>query len=132
VFYPTGYRPGDIRLARRFRKRYPDMEINWRDALKRSNPRYPGDLFHHEFIIPVKWIFFYENKTERPVLENEKARETFLKSQNEFMSALGELNIPFKYFQWKTKPIRYRSKDGSLKPAVKATGRSTILCTLQY
>ncbi len=131
AFYRAGCRPGDIRLADQLRHRYPDADINWRDALKRTLPRYVGDNFHLTFNLPFKWTVIYPDAKSRPDIREKKYGQKWLNSQIEFRQYVDSLNIPADYFEWTIQKVRYKCDDGTFKPAIEAIGRCTILCVLK-
>ncbi len=131
AFYRSGYRPCDICLARRLRQRYPDADMNWREALKRTQPRYAGDIFHYTFDLPVKWIAIYPDKESCPDIRKKKDQQNWLNTQAELQLYINDVGIPIDYFEWRIRNIKYKCDDGTLKPAIKATGKCTILCVLK-
>jgi hypothetical protein len=131
AFYRTGYRPGDIRLTRQLRDRYPNVEMNWRDILKRTEPRWSGDSYHYTFNVPVKWIVMYPDEESFPDISSEKKRMEWIKTQDELLKTISKLDLPLDKFEWRFRKIRLRASDGSLKPAVRIKGYCTILCILQ-
>ena len=131
AFYKTGYRPGDIKLTRQMSERYPDENMDWRDALTRTEPRWLGDTYHHTFRVPVVWWVTYPNDEERPDLSTEVAKKEWLANQDELQDVIADYNIPEEYFNWTFRETTYESADGTSEPAIKAIGFSTILCVLQ-
>ena len=53
AFYPKTYRPSDEQLVVQLKKRYPNEEVDWEDALFRNQPRHQKDIYHHTFNIPI-------------------------------------------------------------------------------
>jgi hypothetical protein len=131
AFYKLGYRPGDIRLSRQLQERYPDANINWRDALSRTSPRYAGEAYHYTFNVPIIWTVTYADESERPDLNSKAAQEAWLSSQDELQEAIQNFGIPKDKFNWVFRNIDYTFEDGVTEPAIKAVGYSTILCVLK-
>ena len=131
AFYKTGYRPGDIKLSRQMNERYPDENMDWRDALTRTEPRWLGDTYHHTFRVPVVWWVTYPDEDERPELSTVAAQKEWLANQDELQDVIADYNISEEYFNWTFRETTYESADGTREPAIKAIGFSTILCVLQ-
>ncbi len=130
AYYKKGYRLGDIKLSRQLSQRYPDADIYWRDVLKRTKPRWPGDSFHYTFNVPVKWIVIYENKESIPDISSDEKKQQWLQEQDDLMSVIESTEIPMEKFSWNIKPIKYELDNGQLTPAIRAKGYTTILCIL--
>jgi len=131
AFYKTGYRPGDIKLSRQLKERYAHENVDWRDALTRTEPRWLGDTYHHTFRVPIVWWVTYPDEKERPDLSTPAAQEEWLAKQDELQDVIADYNIPEAYFNWTFRATTYESADGTKEPAIKAIGFSTILCVLQ-
>lgn len=130
AYYKRGYKPGDIRLARQLKKRYPEADVNWRDILSRSTPRFPGDSYYYTFHVPVKWIVTYPDEKNRPDISSEEAKTNWLLDQDLLLETIDAMNISFNKFSWRIKNIKYRLDDGTLIPAIRAKGYSTVLCII--
>lgn len=131
AFYKTGYRPGDIRLARQLKKRYPGDSINWRDALSRTAPEGNGEVYHITFNIPVKWIVVYPYRDSVPDISTAKQKKNWIQGQTKLTQAIAEIGIPPGMFHWRFRNIRLRAKNGAFIPAIRAKGYCTVLCVLK-
>ena len=131
AFYKTGYRPGDLKLSKELSRLNPTASEDWQDALSRKKPRFPGDLYHYTFNIPVSWTMTYENKTDRPSIDNQTDQENWLNEQTDLMEALKQYGIPMEKFRWQFKETMYEFEDGSIEPAIVANGKVSILCVLK-
>ncbi len=129
--FRTGYRPHDIRLTQQLEEKYPEAEVYFYDALKRTQPRFAGDSYHYFFNVPVNWVVAFPSKADRPVLETNKAKENFLHHQVELLERLGELNIPLEDFRWQYKYIEHTFGDGTTAPAILIKGKTSVLCILK-
>ncbi len=129
--FKTGYRPGDIRLANRLRKKYPEKSIDWREVLSRKEPRWTGDSYTHSFDIPVVWYVTYPEQAQRPPVATAAEKQSWLANQPELLAAIRETGISFEDFSWTIYPMQYSFDDGSTEPAIKAIGFCTILCVLE-
>ena len=131
VSYPAGKRLGDIRLSRKFQERYPDLEKDWRDALSREAPRFPGDLYYYTFDIPVVWYVTYPDKSSRPTVSGEEQQLFWVAEQEALRDEIERLGFVPKDFTWTIRPTTYTFDDGVTEPAIKAIGLCTILCALE-
>ena len=131
AFFKTGYRPGDIRLSRQLKQRYPETALNWRDALSRTQPRWPGDTYHYSFKVPIVWIVTYASQAERPEINTKAGREKWLDDQEELQESMRKMDIPKDKFNWTFRKINYEFADGTVEPAIKAIGFCTILTILK-
>lgn len=131
AFYKTGYRPGDIRLARQLQKHHPNANIDWRTALSSTIPKKEGDAYHYTFDVPVVWWVTYPNQSDLPNLESKEAQQKWLDKQPELKKTLEAFNIPLENFQWTFRKTTYLHEDGQEEPAIKAIGLCTVLCVLK-
>lgn len=131
AYYKTGYRPGDIRLARQLRKRYPQDSINWRGALDRTAPGWIGEVYHITFNIPVKWIVVYPNRDSVPDISTAEKKKNWINGQKELIRAIAEIGIPPGMFNWRFRNIRLQAKNGTFVPAIRAKGYCTVICVLK-
>lgn len=130
AYYKKGYRQGDIRLSHQLSNRYSDADVNWRDMLTRTRPRWQGDSFHYTFNVPVKWIVLYENDDSLPDISTDEKKQHWLLQQKELMSVIESTDIPTNKFSWSIKRIKYKLENGQLAPAIRAKGLTTVLCVL--
>jgi len=131
AFYRTGYRPGDIRLSNQLRQRYPEVDMDWRDALTRTKPRWLGDSFHYTFRVPIKWIVTYPDPDSRPDLTKKGDQQAWINEQTELQQYLDDFGIPIDCFRWRFKNIDYTYDDGPKEAAIRAVGNCTVLCVLK-
>ena len=131
AYYKKGYRPGDIRLSRQLKQRYPKTRILWRDVLTRETPRWESDSYHYTFDVPVKWITLYPNCDAIPDISNVEKQQLWISEQPELMEAISKTEIPLDKFSWQFKKIRYPLEDGTLVPGIRVRGYCTVLCVLQ-
>jgi hypothetical protein len=130
AYYKKGYRPGDIRLSKQLRQKYPDAPINWRDVLLRKEPRWPGDSYSYTFHVPIKWIVIYPDAESPPDISSEENKQFWLIDQDKLISTIEKTQIPFNRFSWHIKNIKYQLEDGNLIPAIRAKGYTTVLCII--
>lgn len=131
AYYKTGYRPADLILRKQLLKNYPNVDIDWLDALSRKKSRFFGDVYNYYFNVPVKWTITFPSEAERPVFKSEDDKIVWLKNQSELISTIQETNIPFDKFRWILKYKNYTFKDGTIEPAIEINGKTTVLCVLQ-
>lgn len=125
-FFKTGYRPGHIRLSRQFKKRYPEVKINWRSALERTMPLSNTDAYHYTMNVPVEWKVEFNGHSEMPELNDDKEILEFVKSQPDLMGITEKLEVPVDKFRWKIK----KHIDVET-PYIKLYGKTSIVCVLQ-
>ncbi len=80
--------------------------------------------------MPIKWIVLYEDEESLPNISENEDQHQWLHEQGELLSVIESTEIPLSKFSWKIKPIKYKIKDGTLVPAIRAKGYATILCIL--
>lgn len=131
AFYRTGYRPGDIRLSNQLHQRYPNVDMDWRDALTRTKPRWLGDSFHYTFKVPIKWVVTYPDPDYRPDLTRENDQQIWINEQAELQEYLHNFGIPIDCFEWRFKNIDYTYDDGTKEAAIEAAGNCAVLCVLK-
>lgn len=131
AFFPHGFRPGDIRLARQLARRYPDETVNWRDALSRTAPRWPGDAFQRTFAIPLEWTATYPDTASRPDVRPRAAQQGWLRAQPALQEYLAACGMSTDDFIWTFAATDYPDAAGANLPAIRATGRCSIVSVLQ-
>ena len=131
AFHKTGYRPGDIKLGEQLEQLNRGNGVDWRDALSRKKPRFPGDTYHYNFNIPVNWVVTYPNEAERPKISTKQEETQWLDKQEELKNALNQYGIPMDQFRWKFEQVAYTFEDGTIEPAIVASGKTTIVCVLR-
>jgi hypothetical protein len=127
VVYPKGQRPGNAELAKRFAERYPADKMNWRSALGRSGPRWPGDAYYRMLSLPATWVTVYPESVALPRLGTAAARRAWLEAQAELGQRLQGLGLELDDFLWSVRDTSVVDS-GTVKPAILAVGRSTIAC----
>lgn len=131
AFYPTGYRPGDIRLARQLKRRYPKANVDWRKALKQTEQHLLGDPFHSTFRLPLKWTVTYRNVNSVPDLSQVENQKKWLGKQKEIQNYMKILGIPIDYFRWQYKKDFYLQDDETPRAVINVSGDCTVLCVLK-
>jgi hypothetical protein len=130
VVYPKGQRPGNMELARRFAERYPAERTDWRSALGRSGPRWPGDAYYRMLSLPATWVTVYQESVALPRLGTAAARRAWLDAQAELGKRLWGLGLELDDFVWSARDTVVVD-GGTVRPAILAVGRSTIACVEQ-
>lgn len=130
VVYPKGQRPGNVELAKRFAERYPADKTDWRSALGRSGPRWPGDAYYRMLSLPATWVTVYPESVALPRLSTAAARRVWLEAQTELGQRLAGLGLGLDDFLWSVRDTSVVDS-GVVKPAILAVGRSTIACVEQ-
>ncbi len=133
AFYPKDKNPDVTALRLQLQTRYPDVQIDWEDALTRKKPRYFGDVFHTTLFraLTLKWSVLYTDAISRPKVGTSHEQEYWLSGQSDLQDHLQEIGIPQNAFAWEIKSIKHDMADHSIVPAIKAFGRSTMLCIMQ-
>ena len=130
VVYPKGQRPGNAELAKRFAERYPAEKTDWRAALGRSGPRWPGDAYYRMLSLPATWVTVYPESVALPGVATVAARREWLDAQAELGQRLEGLGLGLDDFLWSVRDTSVVDS-GIVKPAILAVGRSTIACIEQ-
>ncbi len=130
-FFKTGYRPSDSELAQQLEVRYEEEEVEWLEALSRTEPRFAGDSYHYYFNVPVNWMVTYGSEIEMPKINTAQEQEAWLNNQTELKEALAATNIPMDKFRWTFKKTSHTFEDGTTEPGIYVSGKSSILCVLR-
>ena len=125
AFYKTAFRPAELHLKKQFEKRYPEVEIDWMNAMRLKEPRWDGDPFHTRFNVPVEWDLVFEKDDAAIDLLNKRDDLAFVKSQSALMDILEKFEIPVEKFRW---IITKKNVNGKVE--VRVRGKSTVLCVL--
>jgi len=131
IYYRKGYKPSDGVLGRRLSKKYPNSTINWIEALKNETAYLPGEVFHYEYTIPLKWVFTYTSKDSIPELKSNKAIVEWVSKHPTMSQDLHNLNIPANRFNWWIRNVYVKNDDGTRSPALWIKGYCTILNVLR-
>ncbi len=131
AYFKTGYRPSDNQLVRQLNAKSPEATVKFRDALTRTQPRFPGDSYHYYFNVPVNWTVTFPREADRPKLDTQAAKDTFLHDQTELLDIVNQLDIPLDKFRWQFEKTTYAFADGTTEPAIRIKGKSSVLCVLK-
>lgn len=126
VNYPAGYKPAEILLAKRLSRRAPGENVNWRDAMSRTAPRFSGDVYSRTFNTPVEWIVTYP-ADQLPDVGDPIGQEEWLRRQDELAARLEKMGLAPRDFTWHFSVIEGENGE----PAVRALGLMTTLCVLR-
>jgi hypothetical protein len=129
--YKMGYKPSNHILEKRLQAKYPENDVNWKEALLREQATKTGEVFHYTFEVPVKWVFRYDCKDSIPKLENENLRLQWASQNPRISQDLQKLNITPEKFNWWMRSIYVKNEDGSKTPALWVKGYCTMLCVLR-
>ena len=130
-YFKRGYRPGDYEITKALRTQYPDVDIDWDEALERQQRSGSAEAYHGEYHIPVSYTKIFSTKGARPNFESESEKINWAISQPAIMEQVAESGIPLDRFQWTVNKILYTKDDGTRVPAVKAIGMATVLYVLK-
>lgn len=122
VQYPTAYSPGPAALARELAATYPNVQLDWRQALATKTPTHPGAASYYRFNIPVEWTFDFADRAEMPTLQHRDEIMDWVVQQDDITRVLYTFNIPMEKFRWRTKV-----QGGKLTILAK----TTVVCILQ-
>jgi hypothetical protein len=131
VYYKMGYKPVERRLCQQFNDKYSDVEIDWKDALSRDQPRWAGDVYHYSFEVPVKWVIPYADKDSMPDISTKEFQLKWLKQQVEICRMLDKINIPIEKFNWWFRTVYVENENGIRTPAIWVKGYCTILVVIR-
>ena len=131
AYFKTGYRPANYKLKRQYENQYPNVNVDWMDALSKKEPSYKGDAYNYYFNVPVKWVVTYASKSDRPILKTDEQKNTWLLKQSDLMEMIKKSNIPMDKFRWQFKNIDYTFDDGVTEPAIVVNGKSSVMCVLE-
>jgi hypothetical protein len=131
ITYKKGYEPEKSVIVNLLKRKYPNNEIDFYDALSRKFPRYSGDTYHYSFEVPVKWVIPYPDSDSLPDLSTKERQEEWINRQKEITETLSQLEIPQDQFNWWFREVSVNNEDGTSSPAVWLKGYCTILCVIK-
>jgi len=131
TWYKRGQKPTDSALFVNLQKKYPNSKIDWRDALKRANPRWAGDVYHYAFDVPVISVIKLMNNDTAPDLSSDENKLAWINAQPEILKSLNNIQIPAENFEWSTQIVYTPTRKGIKSPAMLVKGFCTILCVLK-
>jgi len=131
ISYKMGYKPENQVVVNLLQQKYPDSEIDFKDAISREQPRFPGDIYYYTFEIPVKWVIKYEDSASYPDLSTKKLQKEWIKEQKEITDVLKKIDIPQNKFNWWFREVYVNNENGTKSPAVWLKGYCTILCVIK-
>ncbi len=100
-YYPTANSPGRVDLSKEFGRNYPNIEINWLNALSKRTEVYLGQVYSYKFNIPVEWEIDYNNIHEIPNFKSKDDLMDFIADNEAMAKELFALKIPIEKFRWK-------------------------------
>lgn len=128
-YYKRGYRPSRSEIVQAMKIQYPDEELDWNMALQKED--YQDQVFQQSYHIPISYTRVYNRKEDRPALNTEEDKRTWINDQAEIKEQLGETEIPFDKFNWQVNKIIHTLDNGERVPAIKAIGMATVLNVLK-
>jgi len=128
--FKRGYRPSDALITRELKKQYPDVAINWSEAVSESTDT-EGEVYQNSFHLPVSWTVTYPSKEARPAVTTRVEKLDWVRSQPELMSQIQELGVPIEKYTWTVSKRIITNDQGEKVPAIKGIGMATVLYVLQ-
>jgi hypothetical protein len=129
ISYKMKEPPPPLAIVNELRDKYSEAGVDWNGALQRRMPRWPGDIYHYTFEVPVKWII--SNGDPLPGVADESAQLAWIQRQSNIIAELVRLNLPKEKFSWSFTKVYVKNSDGEKSPAVLVKGYCTILTVLQ-
>ena len=130
-FFKRGYRPSVSEITHEYISNYPIVNINWEEALTNEEVDGHGATFNHSFHVPIVWKVLYDKKEDRPNVGTQDEKMAWLASQEGLQKKIRELGIPRERYHWSVNKILITANDGSVLPAIKAIGMTTVICVMQ-
>jgi hypothetical protein len=121
-YYPTANSPGRVDLSKEFARSYPEVEINWLNALSKRNEEYIGGVYSYKFNIPFEWEIQYAQGEQIPNFKTKDDLMDFIADHEEMGRELYGLKIPIEKFRWK------EYKKGN---TLVIEGKVTVVCILE-
>ncbi len=117
--------PGDAELVRRFERRYPDLDVDWRTALGRTRPRHTGDAYSHSYNVPVSWLVVYDDTAGRRA-----GRQPFERvlEQEDLVAHLGDLGLSPDEFRWVLTDTMLLDEHGVQRATLIIQGLGSVMC----
>jgi len=129
--FKRGYQPDLGSIAQELKSENPKEELDWKEALEREELLEGENSFNQSFHIPVVHTVIYPDKESRPNVSTDTEKQTWISEQDALLEKISAVGIDQDKFTWTINKIRYKNKDGSTEPAIKAIGMATILCVLE-
>ncbi len=74
VYYKFKNKPGNKELKQEFEKLYPNVTINWDNALSRTSPVAPRGVYYYTINVPVFYMKQYDTGDSLPDLSTEEKK----------------------------------------------------------
>lgn len=130
AFYPTAYKPADLHLVRQLKSRYPEVDINWLDALNTQTINNESDIFSYKYNVPIEWEIFYP-EYDVPLLPTREDQMEWIMNQDNLITLVEKTEIPLKDFRWIVKKGDKVYEEGYSVPFIKVFGKATVVCILR-
>ncbi len=121
-YYPTAQSPGPRQLAKSFKSKYSNVNVDWEKILKTRTEQLPGDMYTHKFNIPVEWEFEFEDKADIPEFNSKEAIIDWVQNIDELRTQIEAFHIPIEDYRWLS---------NSSENTLQIKGKTTVLCIMQ-
>ncbi|MGK0278846.1 MAG: hypothetical protein ACI9RU_001612 [Litorivivens sp.] len=121
--YKRGLKPALSIIALNMQNRFPEVDINWSDAIADDN----NFIDYH---LPISFTRTYINKEDRPDIGIEKQQLMYVRDQPEIRDQLDEIDMDYDDFSWSVSKRKELQDDGTYTFCIKAVGMTTLLCFL--
>ena len=130
VAYPIDKKPTPEELAVALAGKYPQVCMNWMEALQRrdSGPGYKP--YNYNLYIPVRWTFLLEDKESMPTFKWQDQIMHWVGKKEEVMATLTEMEFRPDHFWWTVKPATYKINPFQHQPSLELKGSTRIYCVL--
>lgn len=117
-------------LVNQLKKKYPNDNIDWVEAIRRQYQSTPSEAYHMNLKIPVVWEDFYESKSQLPDLRTKAKQLKWLEGKTEFLDLVKKTRIPREYFRIKYYTLVY-SRDSGTIYSNKVKGMAGVICIIK-
>ena len=122
AYYPTAYTPGKYHLSQELAATYPDVHIDWLEALNTYDSSHPGGVYTYRYNIPVEWELEFEQASAIPSFETPEEIMDWIIGVDEIAAVLYDFQIPMEKYRWRT-----RQAGNTLT----ILGKTTVVCVIQ-
>ena len=117
-------------LINQLQERYPEVNVDWKEALSREAPADPSEAYCMKILVPVIWEDFYKSPDQLPVLNTQRKQSRWVENNEEFLSLMEKTRIPREYFRIKFYRRIYERSDDTLY-SNKAKAMAGVICIIR-
>jgi hypothetical protein len=130
AYYNVDSVPDEAALAGQLKRKYPEDNVDWIEAVRKQYPLNPSEAYHINLNIPVVWKDFYESKNQLPDWSTKRKQLKWLEHKTEFYALMKKTNIPLEYFNIKFYVLNYNGDKGTVYSS-KVKAKAGVMCIIK-